>query len=165
VLVFRNPFRIIFSPLPQPDSSSVPADNKPIGEDKAYQSTLLDFESDFEDLVDTALKGDMPRSRFAIVSRALLRKYGRLSMLDGLKDGGIETSELDSDDQAVYVQWLAEQSSYLTDFANRIYKPDLQNTRFCECLQFTFVEFFSCDINHGVSFTRPHIGSTWVKLF
>lgn len=113
------------------DTAAKPApkdDAPPKEQAKAYQSTLLNFEGDFEDLVSTALKGDMPRSRFAIVSRALLKKYGRMSMLDGLKDGGIETDELDSDDMATFTVWIAENSGYLSDFADRIYKTDTNMT-------------------------------------
>lgn len=95
---------------------------------KAYQATLLDFEGAFEDLVSGALKGDIPRSRFAIVSRALLKKYGRSAMLDGLKEGGIETDELDNDDMATFTVWIAENSGYLSDFADRIYKTDTKMT-------------------------------------
>lgn len=113
------------------DTSANPQDKQPPPKTtatKAYPSTLLDFEGSFEDLVSGALKGDISRGRFAIVSRALLKKYGRLSMLDGLKDGGIETDELDSDDMATFTVWLAENSSYLSDFADRIYKTDTNMT-------------------------------------
>lgn len=95
---------------------------------KEYQSTLLDFEGAFEDAVKAALEGDMPRRRFSIVSRALLRSYGRKAFIDGLKDGGVQTSDLDDSDQVTLTMWLAEQSAYLTDFANRIYKTDTEMT-------------------------------------
>lgn len=115
------------TPLPQTAQDTTPVAT-PQAEEKAYQSTLLDFEGAFEDLVAGALKGDIARSRFAIVSRALLKKYGRAAMLDGLKEGGIETDELDSDDMATFTVWIAQNSSYLSNFADRIYKTDTQMT-------------------------------------
>lgn len=117
---------LVQQPAEKP-TEKTPPKSEP-SETKAYQSTLLDFEGDFEGLVSTALKGDMPRSRFAIVSRALLKKYGRQSMLDGLKDGGIETDELDNDDMATFTVWIAQNSAYLSDFADRIYKTDTSMT-------------------------------------
>lgn len=96
--------------------------------EKGYQSTLLEFESDFASMTKAALDGDMDRRRFAIVSRALLRKYGRKAYMDGLADGGVEADELDDDDTVSLTIWLAEQSSYLTDYADRIYKTDTNMT-------------------------------------
>lgn len=96
--------------------------------EKAYQSTLLDFEGAFEDLVSGALKGDIARGRFAIVSRAILRRYGMDAMKDGLHDGGIEGEDLDADDRATFTVWLAENSGHLSDFADRIYKTDTRMT-------------------------------------
>lgn len=95
---------------------------------KDYQATVLDFEGEFADLVASGLKGDLDRRRFGTVARALLRRHGLQAMKDGLRDGGIEVDTLDDGDMSTFALWLAKQSGYVTDFANRMYKTDTQMT-------------------------------------
>lgn len=96
--------------------------------EKAYQSTLLEFENDFASMTKAALDGELDRRRFAIISRAMLRKYGRKAYMDGLVDGGVEADEFDEDDQVTFTLWLSENSAHLTDYADRIYKTDTEMT-------------------------------------
>jgi hypothetical protein len=96
--------------------------NLRVGESiKAIQATQLAFEADFADLVANALDGAVNRQRFGIVARALLRRHGQDAYKDGLKDGGVDTDELSTEDQNALLVWIAEQSGYVTDLGKRIY--------------------------------------------
>lgn len=87
---------------------------------KDIQATRLDFEGDFADAISAAQDDDMSRSRFGIVARALITRYGRQAYTDGLEEGGVEDGMSD-DDRSVFNSLIAEQSSYVTDFADRLF--------------------------------------------
>jgi len=82
---------------------------------KAIQATQLDFEADWDDMVDARRKGEMNSVRGDIVARALLAKYGERAYRDGLKEAGVEDAEMDEDDMAKFLSILAEQNRYITD--------------------------------------------------
>lgn len=94
---------------------------------KQIQSTLLNFEMDFADLVAAALSGSMDRTRFGIVGRAMLKKYGTTAFQDGLKAGGVE-GELSEEDQAELSLWIAETNGYFSAFAARVFSGESQMT-------------------------------------
>jgi hypothetical protein len=96
---------------------------------KAITATRIDFELAFADLITARENGDITASRFTTVGRALLRKTGLLAIRDGLEDGGVKTTDADGvvmplepDEQAIYDNWLIEQSAYLADFAKTLTK-------------------------------------------
>lgn len=89
---------------------------------KAIQSTRLDFENDFNDLLAGARDDDFGRRRFGIVLRDLIRKYGREAMLDGLSEGGVSDRTLDADDQKTYTKMLLQQSTYVTGLGAQLYR-------------------------------------------
>ena len=82
--------------------------------DKAIQSTRLDFEADWSDMTAARLSGDMNSVRGDIVARALLAKYIPRAMRDGLKEGGVD--EPDEDDSAEALALVANASAYVTDY-------------------------------------------------
>ena len=87
---------------------------------KSIQSTRLDFENDFEDAIATARAGEMNRRRFGIVLRGLIAKYGRRAFEDGLVEGGVNDAP-DDDDRATIARLTAEQSAYVTNFADTLF--------------------------------------------
>ncbi len=87
---------------------------------KDIQATRLDFEGDFADAVSAAQDDDISRRRFGIVARALITRYGRQAYTDGLEEGGVEEGMSD-EDRSTTNSLIAEQSSYVTDFADRLF--------------------------------------------
>lgn len=88
---------------------------------KEIQATLLDFEGDVQDAIEAGQEGDVARRRFGIIMRDLLRRHGTQAYKDGLEDGGVETDALEGDDQGVFNSWLANQSGYVTSFADTLF--------------------------------------------
>lgn len=88
---------------------------------KDIQSTRLDFEGDFDALVESARGDDVSRRRFGTIARDLLRKYGDLAYRDGMKAGGVET-DLDETDKLQYATLLAQQSVYVTNLGDALFK-------------------------------------------
>lgn len=101
---------------------------------KAFQSTILDFENAFADLVKARIDGTINGQRFGILARAQLRSYGLQAFRDGLEDGGVQTVSdggapipLELDEQATFNAWLVEQSAYVTAFGKTLTKGDAPN--------------------------------------
>ena len=94
---------------------------------KAIQATRLDFETDFEDLLRAARKGDLDRRGWAARVRRDLRKYGEQAFRDGLEDGGVvlEPGEpLSSEDAATVAELAASQSQYVTELGSVLFRDD-----------------------------------------
>lgn len=96
---------------------------------KAIQATILNFESDFADLVKGRIDGDITANRFNTIAMAQLRKYGLAAFRDGLNEGGVNTTDstgapiaLEPDEQAAYEGWLLEQSAYVSAFNKTLSK-------------------------------------------
>lgn len=95
--------------------------------EKAIQATRIDFEDAFADLISARQAGEVNASRFGIVARDLLRRYGLQALRDGLEDGGVQTVDsdgnplpLEPDEQAIYNDWLVQQSVYVTNFGRSL---------------------------------------------
>jgi hypothetical protein len=88
---------------------------------KQFQATRLNFEIEWADLIEAAKSGDMPKTRFRIVARALLRRHGFDAYRDGLKVGGVDTLELDDDEQVDFAGWLSRQNEYINGVVERVY--------------------------------------------
>jgi hypothetical protein len=100
---------------------SMPTQDEPIMEGaKAYSDTRDAFTRDFVDLVKSVGKGETARRRFGLVLRAQLNRMGRAAYVDGLREGGVE-GELDDEDRGAIADWLAQQSAFVTKFANEVY--------------------------------------------
>ena len=91
---------------------------------KQFQATLLDFEAEFADAIQALIDEDIDRRRFGIVARALLRRHGQNAMLDGLKEGGVDTEALEADELATFTVWLAEQSLFVTNLGGELKSAD-----------------------------------------
>lgn len=91
---------------------------------KAIQATRLDFENEFEALLDRARTENTDRRAFGATLRYFLNKFGKQAYLDGLQDGGVDTTELDSEDRDEIAVMLGNQSQYVTEFGSVLFKGD-----------------------------------------
>lgn len=96
---------------------------------KDIQSTRLDFEGDFADLLTSARDGDTNRRRFGIILRDLVRKYGKSAYEDGLKDGGISDGVMDEEDNTAYAVELAKQSAFVTSLGDAVYQQGISDAQ------------------------------------
>lgn len=83
---------------------------------KAVAATRLDFENDFEALLDEARAGRVDRRRFPILMRSIIRRQSLKAYRDGLIDGGVADGALDDDDNAAWASLYADASNYVRDF-------------------------------------------------
>jgi HK97 family phage portal protein len=93
---------------------------------KAVQATRLDFEGEFETLLERARNDEATRQQFRSKLAALLNKYSKLAYMDGLRDGGLEDdeAELSAEDKQAIAEHLASQSAYVTGLADTLFKGD-----------------------------------------
>lgn len=104
-----------------PDATRGIRPDSGVARTKDLTTTRLDFEAAFSDAVAAAQKDEINRRRFGIVARALISRTGRQAYKDGLLDGGIEDDELTSDDLSLVAGMAAEQSAYVTSFADSLF--------------------------------------------
>jgi hypothetical protein len=90
---------------------------------KAIQATRLGFENDFDELLKRARAEKMGRVQWASAMRAILRRYGTKAYIDGMADGGVE-DEPSEDDLIAINQLHSQNSSYVTELGNVLYKED-----------------------------------------
>lgn len=90
---------------------------------KAIQSTRLDFEGAFEDVLAEARAGAITKARFGTLLRGLIARYGKAAYRDGLIDGGVTDGATDSDDDSTIALLIAEQSPYVRGLADVVYGP------------------------------------------
>jgi hypothetical protein len=88
---------------------------------KAIQSTRLDFEGAFEDVLAEARAGNVTKARFGTLLRGLIARYGKAAYRDGLIDGGVTDGATDSDDDSAIALLIAEQSPYVRSFVDTVY--------------------------------------------
>lgn len=132
------PFGAAPFPPAQPGAQQPPAPESPEGETeetdeqverrKAYASTRDDFERAIAATINSAVAGDLTRVRAGILVRAELDKFGRRAMIDGLADGGVDTKTLEGDDLDTFNRWKVEQSAFVADLMDAIYKDGIQYT-------------------------------------
>ncbi len=91
---------------------------------KGYDDTRAEFIAALTDLIQGGLNEEVNRRRFGTVLRAQLRRLGQMAFQDGLRAGGVN-DPLSDDDLETVGDWLAQQSSYATAFANEIFKDGL----------------------------------------
>ncbi len=92
---------------------------------KAIQATRLDFENDFDTLLGRARSEKMGRVQWASAMRAIIRRYGLKAYIDGLADGGVE-DEPSEDDRITINELSANNSGYVTELGNALYKSDTE---------------------------------------
>ncbi len=105
-----------------PTASAVPP--TPTLKQKNFDSTRSQFVNNVVDLVRGGNNDEMSRRRFGIVFRAQLRTLGQQAFSDGLRAGGVE-GDLDEEDLSQVRKWLADQSAYVSDFSEGLYKDGL----------------------------------------
>jgi hypothetical protein len=111
--------------------NTAPIDDEDAPDDaveKAYSSTRDDFEQAMALTVDEAVTGNLTRVRAGIIVRRHLESYGRKAMIDGLSDGGVSVDTLEGDDLAAFNKWKVEQSAYVADLMDKIFKDGVQYT-------------------------------------
>jgi hypothetical protein len=90
---------------------------------KAIQATRLEFEGDFDELLKRARAEKMGRVQWASAMRVVGRRYGTKAYIDGMVDGGVE-DELSDDDRITINDLVSQQSPYITELGNVLYKED-----------------------------------------
>lgn len=98
-------------------------------EEKAGRKDFADvkrsFANDFASAIAAGNDDDMSRRRFGTVGRALLTKYGRQSVLWGLREGGVEVDAIEGSDQQAFNSWLAQASKDITKLGTQVYSQTL----------------------------------------
>lgn len=109
-----------------PDTAPVQAEPTatPFPAQKDYPATRASFTANLIDLMRGGLQDEVSRRRFGIVMRAQLRRAGQSAYEDGLREGGVD-EPIDEDGLAEVQGWLADQSDYVTKFANELFKQGL----------------------------------------
>jgi hypothetical protein len=130
-------------------------------EQKAIQSTRLDFEGDVEDAIKAAMNGDITRRRFGIVMRAHLAKYGRQAFQDGLKDGGVDAAPSDADIATIAAQ-VAQQSQYVTQLGDAIYNQGITEAQALQKPAMWYNKSITPFYNEGVASADKNGMYEWV---
>jgi hypothetical protein len=91
---------------------------------KAIQATRLDFENDFEDLLNAARGDEIRRKNFGRELMGLIETYTERAYKDGLMDGGVGDAALDDEDMDALNSVILEQRSYVRGFTDTLYKGD-----------------------------------------
>lgn len=94
---------------------------------KEWSSTVDSYVSDVKDAITAGNDGDVTRRRFGTLMRGLLQRYGSQAFRDGMEASGVVEDTLDSDALTQLMNWQADQSGYVTDFANKVYKDGLSD--------------------------------------
>jgi hypothetical protein len=89
---------------------------------KALQSTRLDFFAEFGDLLARALSDEANSRMFSSGLRAMISRYIDRMFVDGLTDGGVDSTEMDDEDRRTVARLKAEQSAYVTGLLTAIYR-------------------------------------------
>lgn len=111
------------------DTDSIFADAKTWLSQKSIQSTRLDFEMEMEGFIEEARAERLTRRRFGTLMRSVIRKYGIRAYRDGLMDGGVEDGAMDTEDYQEAESLIAQQSVYVTDFANTLYDKGISDAQ------------------------------------
>lgn len=111
------------SDAPPPDEQVTADDSTQL--EKDYDDTASEFEDEIAAILEDAANGNLSKASFSARMRTAINKYGKLAMIDGLNDGGVDTDTLDDpDDKTTFATLLAAQSPYVTNITNEIYNSD-----------------------------------------
>lgn len=110
----------------EPTADTEQPDAPPASEEKdirkAYSSTRADFESYLSGLIDGMVDRNITPIKGKLMIFDRLKSDGYQAMVDGLADGGVDTSRLEGDDKSTFDDWYVEQSNYAADLINRIFE-------------------------------------------
>lgn len=115
---------------------------------KAFDDTRAEFVTNFTDLLGAA--DELSRRRAGIVLRAQLARLGRMAYEDGLKAGGV-TDGMDDSDRATFAVWLAEQSTYVTNFLDTAYGKGLSGAQVIDHAEMWATKSLQGAYYHGVA--------------
>jgi HK97 family phage portal protein len=90
---------------------------------KAIQATRIDFEDAFTDVLNEARAGNLTRTRWASITRQLIRTYGARAFRDGLAEGGVD-DDPDESEQETIASLIQEQSQYVTNLGAKLFKDE-----------------------------------------
>lgn len=88
---------------------------------KSIQSTRIDFEDEFLDLLNAGRANRIDKRRFAGALRNMIAKYGNRAYRDGLVDGGVTDATTDDDDLRTIDSLIKQQSGFVSSLANDVY--------------------------------------------
>lgn len=90
---------------------------------KAIQSTRIDFEDAFSDLLADAMAGKVTRRQWTGRMRSMIETYGYKAYIDGLRDGGVD-DDPDSDDSTTINGLVTAQGEYIRGLADKLFKDE-----------------------------------------
>lgn len=92
---------------------------------KDIQATRLEFEGDFEELLDRArTENNFGRTQWASAMRVIGKRYGKKAYSDGLIKGGIEDGATNEADKNKIVELTRNISPHVTALGDILYKGD-----------------------------------------
>lgn len=92
---------------------------------KAIQATRLDFENSVEDIMSKALaSNNYGRQQWATAMRKIIRYSCTRAYVDGLVNGGVLDGKLSESDQDTLTSHIANQSQYVTNLGEEIFKTE-----------------------------------------
>lgn len=96
--------------------------------EKVTHKGIDDTDSAFVDEIQAIMQDGISRSitkaGCAARIRGAINRYGKLAYMDGLKDGCVDTTELDEDDTRIISDIAVHDTQYVTDLVNQIYSAD-----------------------------------------
>ena len=92
---------------------------------KSYSDTRALFKGTIYGYIDAAQKDESTRRSFGSSMRTALTRAGTQTMFDALEDGGVKVESFDADQLKLFRDWQSEQSGYVTDFGNEIFKQGI----------------------------------------
>jgi hypothetical protein len=111
------------------DTQGEVAPNAPVAQDdvaqKELDNTEFQFARDYYAAAMTGIDKTQDRRRVGIILRALVQRYGRQFMMDGLRDGGVLVDVLEGEDKRTFDAWYRRQSVFVTNFANNLYQDNI----------------------------------------
>lgn len=90
---------------------------------KAIQSTRIEFEDAFDDLMAAAMRGDINRRTFSARLRQLISTYSNHAYRDGLAEGGV-MDEPDEGEQEAIATHVRAQSEFVSALGTVLYKDE-----------------------------------------
>jgi len=108
------------------ENNSRTLENSTLLASKAFDDTRAAFVSDLTDTITSARANALTRRRAGTVMRAVIQRHGKASYEAGLTENGV-LDGMDSDDRLEFTKLIAEQSGFVTEFLDSLYKDGLTN--------------------------------------
>lgn len=107
----------------------VMGDDDEVVQQKDFDNTEFQFARDYYAAAMAGVDKSQDRRRLGIILRALITRYGRQFMMDGLLDGGVMVDVLEGDDKRTFDAWVRRQSAFVTNFANNLYRDNIDEAQ------------------------------------